>query len=79
MKSTSVRNAFLVCGLALFFSWVFFFLKHNPLLRDIIPFAEDPYDAIGSLAFIAANLLAATCLARPSWEPFTPTSASPAC
>lgn len=64
MNSPSLRNALLVCGLAFFFSWAFFFLKHNPLLRDIIPFAEDPYDAIGSLAFIAANLLAATSLAR---------------
>ncbi|HEV2578081.1 MAG TPA: hypothetical protein VGU25_12795 [Acidobacteriaceae bacterium] len=64
MKSPSLRNAILVCALAFFFSWAFFFLKHNPLLRDIIPFAEDPYDAIGSLAFIAANLLAATSLAR---------------
>lgn len=64
MKSRSLRNALLVCGSALFFSWAFFFLKHNPLLRGIIPFAEDPYDAVGSLALIAANLLAATSLVR---------------
>jgi len=64
MKNRSVRDALLVCGLALVFSCAFFFLKHNPSLRDITPFGEDPYDAIGSLAFIAANLLAATCLAR---------------
>ncbi len=64
MKNPSLRSALLVCGLALFFSWAFFFLKHNPLLRNIIPFADDPYDAIGSLSFIAANLLAATSLAR---------------
>lgn len=64
MKNPSLRSALLVCGLALFFSWAFFFLKHNPLLRNIIPFADDPYDAVGSLAFIATNLLAATSLAR---------------
>ncbi|HZQ44201.1 MAG TPA: hypothetical protein VFA99_13190 [Acidobacteriaceae bacterium] len=64
MKNPSLRSTLLVCGLALFFSWAFFFLKHNPLLRNIIPFADDPYDAVSSLAFIAANLLAATSLAR---------------
>lgn len=64
MKNPSLRSALVVCGLALFFSWAFFFLKHNPLLRNVIPFADDPYDAVGSLAFIAANLLSATSLAR---------------
>lgn len=64
MKTPSLRSALLVCGLALFFSWAFFVLKHNPLLRNVIPFADDPYDAVGSLAFIAANLLAPTSLAR---------------
>jgi hypothetical protein len=64
MKSRSLTNALLVCGLALLFSWVFFLLKHSPAFRDIIPFANDPYDAVGSFAFIAANLLAATSLVR---------------
>ena len=64
MGSRPKINAFLVCGLALFFSYAFFLFKHNPAFRNIIPFAEDPYDAIGSLAFIAGNLLAATCLVR---------------
>jgi hypothetical protein len=64
MKTASKMHAFLACGLAVFFSWAFFVLKHNPLFRHIIPFAEDPYDAVGSMAFIAGNLLAATCLVR---------------
>jgi hypothetical protein len=64
MELRAKRNAFLVCGLSLLFSYFFFLLKHDPAFRDIVPFAEDPYDAIGSLAFIAANLLAASCLAR---------------
>lgn len=64
MESRAKRDAFLTCGLAVLFSYVFFLLKHHPAFRAIIPFADDPYDAIGSLAFIAGNLLAATCLAR---------------
>jgi hypothetical protein len=64
MKSRPTFNAFLVCGLSLLFSYAFFLLKHHPAFRTIVPFGEDPYDAIGSLAFIAGNLLAATCLVR---------------
>lgn len=64
MKSRSTTNALLVCGLALLFSWAFFLLKHSPAFRDIIPFADDPYDAVGSFAFITADLLAATSLVR---------------
>jgi hypothetical protein len=64
MRSSQKTNAFLVCGLSLVFSYAFFLLKHNPAFRNIIPFADDPYDAIGSLAFIAGNLLAAACLIR---------------
>lgn len=64
MKSRQKINAFLVCGLSLLFSYTFFLLKHDPAFRHIIPFGDDPYDAIGSLAFIAGNLLAATCLVR---------------
>jgi hypothetical protein len=64
MKSRPKIDALLVCGLSLLFSYAFFLLKHHPAFRDIIPFGEDPYDAIGSLAIIAGNLLAATCLVR---------------
>lgn len=64
MKSRQKINASLVCGLFLLFSYAFFLLKHDPAFRDIIPFGEDPYDAMGSLAFIAGGLLAATCLVR---------------
>ena len=64
MQPHAKRDALLVCALSFLFSYVFFFLKHHPPFREIIPFADDPYDAIGSLAFIAVNLLAATSLAR---------------
>ncbi len=64
MKAASRTHALLVCGLALFFSYIFFLLKHAPAFRDIVPFGDDPYDAVGSLAVIVANLLAATSLVR---------------
>lgn len=58
------RNTVAVCGLALLFTWAFFFAKHDPALRAIIPFGDDPYDAVGSFAVIASVLLAFTSFAR---------------
>ena len=58
------RNAILVFGLALLFAWGFGFAKHNPMLRPIIPFGDDPYDAIGSFGVITALLLVFVSLAR---------------
>lgn len=40
------------------------FTKHDPQLRTIIPFGEDPYDAVGSFCMIFSILLAALCLLR---------------
>jgi hypothetical protein len=58
------RNAIIVAGLAVFFAWAFMVMKHDPALRAIIPFGDDPYDAIGSFAFITSPLLALASLAR---------------
>jgi hypothetical protein len=58
------RNAIVVCGLALFFTWAFFFVKHDPMLRPVIPFGDDPYDAIGSFAVITSVLLSLTSFVR---------------
>jgi hypothetical protein len=40
------------------------FAKHDPALRPIIPFGDDPYDAVGSFAVIGGALLAAISLLR---------------
>jgi len=64
MQKTLKRNAILVSGLALFFWWAFGFAKHDPALRSIIPFGEDPYDAVSSFGVIAAALLALVSAAR---------------
>ena len=46
-------NSLIVFVLALLFAFFFDFTKHNPSLSPINPFADDPYDAIGSFAFQA--------------------------
>ena len=46
------------------------FMKHDPALRDVIPFGTDPYDAVGSFAVIVGLLLALLSLLRafrPYW------------
>lgn len=64
MRDNLKINSLLVSGLAIFFWWAFGFAKHDPVLRNIIPFGEDPYDAVSSFAAIAAILLAFVSLAR---------------
>ncbi len=58
------RNAVIVFGLAILFYWSFMFAKHDPALRTIIPFGDDPYDAVGSFAAISGVLLALLSMVR---------------
>ena len=58
------RNSLLVLGLAVLFYWAFMYAKHDPMLRPIIPFGDDPYDAVGSFACITGVLVAVVCLVR---------------
>ena len=64
MQISLKRNAVLVSGLAIFFWWSFEFAKHDPSLRSIIPFGDDPYDAVSSFGVITATLLALVSLTR---------------
>jgi len=64
MSRTFKRNAVIVFGLAAFFYWAFMFAKHDPHLRNIIPFGTDPYDAIGSFAAIVGMMIALLSLVR---------------
>lgn len=64
------RNSVLVAALAVFFWWAFELAKHGTMLRRIIPFGEDPYDAVSSYAVIAGFLLSLISLVRsylPRW------------
>ncbi|MEO6816141.1 MAG: hypothetical protein ABI177_05520 [Edaphobacter sp.] len=58
MPTTLKRNAVIVLGLAGLFCWSFLFAKHDPALRNVIPFGDDPYDAVGSLGVIVGVLVA---------------------
>ena len=58
MPKVLKRNAVIVLGLAALFYWAFMFAKHDPTLRAVIPFGEDPYDAVGSFGVIIGMLIA---------------------
>ena len=64
MQISLQRNAVLVSGLTIFFWWSFEFAKHDPSLRSIIPFGDDPYDSVSSFGVITATLLALVSLTR---------------
>ncbi|HEX9069112.1 MAG TPA: hypothetical protein VF807_10105, partial [Ktedonobacterales bacterium] len=60
-------RAILVAILAGIFFLFFDVTKHTPSLAAVNPFAEDPYDAVGSYAVLASGFLAALALVRVSW------------
>jgi len=67
--------ALLAFLMAVLFWVVFDFTKHNPIFADINPFANDPFDAVGSfgvlLAPVAALLALLGCF-QPHPHGFTP-------
>ncbi len=58
MPTVLKRNAVIVFALAAFFYWSFMFAKQDPALRNVIPFGDDPYDAVGSFGVIIGMLIA---------------------
>lgn len=58
------RNAFVVLGLSVLFALFFNITKHFPALSAVNPFADDPYDAIGTFALQAGGFLALLSLFR---------------
>jgi hypothetical protein len=62
-------NAGIVCVLALAFLAFFDVTKHDPSLSAINPFADDPYDAIGSFGVQAGIFLGLLSLLR-AFQPF---------
>jgi hypothetical protein len=75
METVYKRNALVVLGLAIAFLRFFMFMKHHTALRNVIPFAEDPYDALGSFAVVVSGLAALISLVRAFW-PYGPGAAS---
>jgi hypothetical protein len=64
VPGTLKLNALIVSGLWTLFSWSFMWAKHDPVLRDVIPFGEDPYDAVGSFGVVAGIPIALAALVR---------------
>ena len=64
MPNVLKRNAVAVFILAALFYGSFMFAKHDSALRAVIPFGEDPYDAVGSFGVIIAILIALLSLTR---------------
>src|SRR5579872_6660872 len=58
------RASIAAAALAALFWWAFMFLKHEPALRNVIPFGDDPYDGIGSGGVILAAILTIVALVR---------------
>src|SRR5579883_2764673 len=64
MPTRLKMNAVAVLALAVLFHWVFMFMKHDAELSQIIPFGEDPYDAVGSYADVIGMLITLLSLFR---------------
>lgn len=64
MPGSQKRNALIIVGLAALFHGFFMLTKHSPAFRNLIPFGNDPYDAVGSFADIAGVLIALLCVVR---------------
>ncbi|MGD0627760.1 MAG: hypothetical protein ABR987_00320 [Terracidiphilus sp.] len=57
-------NSLAALALSLVFYFFFMAAKHDPALAPIIPFGDDPYDAVGSFCLILSILLAVLSLVR---------------
>lgn len=62
------RNAVLILALAVVFYFFFMFTKHDPAVSAVNPFAEDPFDAVGSFGIQAAAFLALLSLVSSFWR-----------
>ena len=60
-------NSMVCLGLAAVFSVFFMYLKHDPALSPIVPFGEDPYDAVGSFADEAVIVFSILAIVRAFW------------
>lgn len=70
-------TALATTGLAACFYWFFMFTKHDPVVAPIVPFGEDPYDAMGSFCLIVTILLGLISVVR-AFRPYKAGHVSPA-
>jgi hypothetical protein len=64
MSAFFKTNTLLSTVLAVTFYLFFMFAKHDPVLSVIVPFSNDPYDAVGSFAVITSVILVIIALVR---------------
>lgn len=64
MPATLKQNAVNLLALSIVFCVFFYASKHHPALNRNVPFAEDPYDAVGSFAIQFALFSSALSLVR---------------
>lgn len=62
----ALSTAWLVASAAVF-DLCFSFLKHDPRTAQVVPFASDPYDSVGSFAVILSVPLSAVAVLRTRW------------
>src|SRR5512142_1626651 len=60
-------NSILCLAFAALFSVFFMYLKHDPALSPIVPFGDDPYDAVGSFADEAVIAFSILAIIRAYW------------
>lgn len=64
MQTKSLVSLILTLSLAVFFGFYFQFTKHNPTISRILPFDEDPFDAVGSFGFLLAGFTSILAIYR---------------
>ena len=67
MPSKFRINTLIILILAVLFYFFFMTSKHDPILSPVNPFAEDPFDAIGSFGIQVAGFLAFLSFIRIFW------------
>lgn len=70
MKLIFKLSSLAVLALSALFYWFFMFTKHDPSLSSLIPFGDDPYDAIGSFCMILSIPLTILVLVR-AFRPYS--------
>jgi hypothetical protein len=71
MNAKYKLNALAVLALSMAFYFFFMFTKHDPAVAAIMPFGDDPYDAIGSFCLILSLVLSVFSLVR-AFRPYRP-------
>ncbi len=73
MPKSFKLTSLVILLLSLLFIAFFFISKQNPIFKNVNPFADDPYDAVGSFTIQLSFLTAFICLLR-AFRPYIKTT-----